>query len=57
MTPAMSRRVGRAMGKAKPAPTVAQRRMIVKGMEGRTRWSDVPAEVRRLVAELEARAG
>jgi hypothetical protein len=57
MTPAMSRRVGRAMGKARPAPTLAERRRILRAMEGVDRFRDLPAEVRRLVVELERRAG
>lgn len=57
MTPEISRRVGRALGKAKPGPTPPERRKILKGLEGVSRWRDVPAEVRQLVTRLEASAG
>lgn len=53
----MSRRIGRAMGKARPAPTLAERRLIRDAMENVNSFRDLPANVRRLVAKLEARAG
>lgn len=57
MNKAMSQRVGRAMGKARPTPTIAERRRVQKAMQGMDRWRDVPLWARQLVARWERTAG
>lgn len=56
MNSEMSRRVARAMGKARPAPTAAERNRILRAMEGVDRWDELPVDIRRLVADMEASA-
>lgn len=56
MTPEISRRVARAMGKARPGPTPTQRRQVQRALEDADRWEDVPVDMRRLVARWEASA-
>lgn len=55
MTPDLSRRVGAIMGAHLVTPS--ERELIVAAVEGADGWNDLPAEIQRLLEEIDRRPG
>lgn len=57
MGPELSQRLGRAMGKASPAPTLDEREAVIDASAPVDTFEELPAEIQELVLRFEASVG